>query len=336
MEAWCVVVPKDRGEALRLILLDRGVLLNRLRVQRSKDHLLIPVAEPVDVGYPVERRVFPERVLPARSYKDLVEVPERLRTLLPTSFDVIGDIALLKIPEELRDHRDAIGRAILAWNRKLRVVAQDHGVKGDRRVRAVEVLAGERRTVTTHVEFGLRYRVDVARAYFSPRLGTERKRVADAVGRGERVLDPFAGVGPYAVLIAKTREPSRVVASDANPDAVAFLRANVATNRADRVDVREGEAKTVLRDAGPADRIILDLPHSAFEFLPDALRALRSGGTVHAYGIVEHAEREDRVREIRYLAEREDRAVDEIRLHSVRGYSATQHHVAFDVRVGPT
>ena len=232
------------------------------------------------MGWPTEQRDFEEAFTPIRSYKDVARVPEALRPQLPTAFDVIGDIAILKIPEPLVPHRAEIARAILQSNRNVKVVAQDHGVAGEFRIRKLEVLAGEPRTTTVHTEYGLRYRVDVARAYFSPRLGSERARVADQVRPGEAVGDPFAGVGPYAILIARRRRPSRVVASDANPVAVDFLRQNVAANRAARVETREGDAREVLRENAPLDRIILDLPHSAIEFFPDALRSLIERGTL--------------------------------------------------------
>src|SRR2546425_613815 len=167
-----------------------------------------------------------------RSYKDVVAVPGPLRRFLPSSFDVIGDIAVLKIPEELQPHREAIGLAILRWNPKIRVAVQDRGVKGERRVRSIEVFAGERRTTTVHTEHGLRYRVDLARAYFSPRLASERQRIADLVLEGEVVADPFAGVGPFAILIAKRRRPKLVHASDVNPAALEISNLQLHTVRA--------------------------------------------------------------------------------------------------------
>ncbi|MEK6987582.1 MAG: tRNA (guanine-N1)-methyltransferase, partial [Candidatus Thermoplasmatota archaeon] len=232
MRAWCVVVPVNRGEEVRQVLRSRGVLLKHLKIRQEAGRLYLPTIRRTDVGFPTEERDFEEAFVAIRSYKDLVHVPERLRPSLPTSFDVIGDIAVLKIPEELLPHRTEIAEAILAWNSKVKVVAQDHGVSGELRVRRLEILAGEDRTTTVHVEYGLRYRADVARAYFSPRLATERLRVTEQVRPGEIVADPFAGVGPYAILIAKRRRPTRVHASDANPVAVDLLRQNVAANRA--------------------------------------------------------------------------------------------------------
>lgn len=335
MEAWCVIVPKDQGEEIRRLLRDRGLLLGNVRIERIGDRVVLPTVERVEVGFPTEERSWEASLVAPRSYRDILEVPESLRGLLPKSFDVIGDIAVIKISPELASFRSEIARAILASNRSVRVVAQDHGVVGVRRVRHVEVLAGETRTTTLHTEFGLRYHVDVARAYFSPRLAAERMRIAEQVHAGETVADPFAGVGPYAILIARRRQPERVIASDANPDAVTLLARNVAANRADRVVVRDGDARDILAEDAPFDRIILDLPHSALDYLPDAMEALKPSGSIHLYGILGVMDRMEHLAEIRGVAEGLRRRVRDVQVREVRGYSPSQDHVAFDVTVGP-
>src|SRR5207244_5720838 len=96
---------------------------------------------------------------------------------------------------------------------------------------------------SSDLEFGLRYLVDVEHAYFSPRLGSERWRVARQVRPGEVVVDMFAGVGPYAILIARTRKPKSVHAIDANPAAVELLRENARRNRAETVVVHDGNGQ---------------------------------------------------------------------------------------------
>src|SRR5207247_7047141 len=104
----------------------------------------------------------------------------------------------------------AIGDATRRWNPKIGVVLEDRGVKGEHGSREIDVIAGEPRTTTVHTEHGLHYRVDLSRAYFSPRLASERKRIADLIEAGETVADPFAGVGPYSLLTAKRGRPSGV------------------------------------------------------------------------------------------------------------------------------
>src|SRR5256886_12640419 len=258
-----------------------------------------------------------------------------MRRSLPSSFDVVGDIAVIKIPKELRVHRRAIGEAIRRWNPRIRVVLEDRGVKGEHRIREIDVIAGERRTTTTHTEHGLRYRVNLSQAYFSPRLASERKRIADLIEEGETVADPFAGVGPYSILISKFRRPRDVHASDANPNAVELLRDNVATNRADRVTVHEGDARAVLRQVAPVDRIILDLPHSAMEFLADAFQALGTHGTVHLYGILEAAEEPEKREKIESAARAAGAPVEELPPPHAHGYPPAKDHPAVHGTLAP-
>src|SRR6266566_5075790 len=321
MRAWMVVVPRERAEDIRRTLLERGVLLKQARIAHEGDSILLPTRERVDLGFPTKEGEFQEGFVAVRSYKDVVEVPPSARRLLPSSFDVVGDIAVIKIPEELREHRTAIGEAIRRWNPKIGVVLEDRGVKG------------EQRTTTVHTEHGLHYRVDLSRAYFSPRLASERKRIADLIEAGETVADPFAGVGPYSILIAKRRRPSEVHASDANPKAERFLRENVAANRADHVTVRQGDAHAILRQVAPVDRVILDLPHSAMDYLGAAFRALGARGTVHVYGILEEAEEGEARDRIQSAARTAGFRMKGLSQHHVRAYSPTKYQTAFDVTV---
>ncbi len=329
----CVEVPVAKAEDARRSLLAMDGLRKDLQIERAGDRVYIPVKAEVTIGYPLAERGFREAYTPARRWQDLAQVPQRLRSLLPTALDVIGDIAILRLPDELREFERDIGDAILRWNGKLRTVAADEGVGGEYRVRDLRVIAGAPSLETIHTEYGLRYAVDVGKMYFSPRLGTERMRVADQVRPGERVLDLFAGVGPYAILIAKRRDPRAVVAVDSNEVAVRYLIQNVRTNRAWRVDPRLAGARSVLAEVGPVDRIIMDLPHTGGEFLVDALRALGRGGSLHYYAILSMAEAQGHRGEIERMANEANRTVEIAATREVRGYSPSKKHWAFDMRV---
>jgi tRNA (guanine37-N1)-methyltransferase len=97
----------------------------------------------------------------------------------------------------------------------------------------------------------------------------------------------FAGVGPFSIMIARYSLPSLVVAVDLNPDAVAYLKRNIELNKANRVVPYEGDARHVVFDVPCADRIIMNLPHSAIDFFHDALTRLKLQGTIHLYHICE-------------------------------------------------
>ncbi|HPR66613.1 MAG TPA: class I SAM-dependent methyltransferase family protein, partial [Methanothrix sp.] len=157
-------------------------------------------------------------------------------------------------------------------------------VEGEYRTRRFTIVAGEEKTATVHKEHGLRYRIDLEKAYFTPRLGTERLRVANLVAPGDVVFDMFAGVGPFALFIAK--HGAKVVAVDKNPDAARLLRENAQLNRIDEVEILEGDAGQMAElYENFADHVIMNLPHTASEFLGQAIRIAKDGGVVHYYAI---------------------------------------------------
>ncbi len=280
-------VPREEGERLRKKLSELGLLDMSLRVKRDDDHVIFPImsADVGDIGQEIVEDDFEERKAGIADYSRLVEVPENLRELLPTSFDVIGDVAIIKLPDELLPYAREVGTGLCRAFTRLRTVCLDKGVKGEMRVRELEVIAGDANTETTHTEFGIRLIVDPAKAYFNPRLANERMRVASVVKNGEVVMDMFAGVGPFSIMIAKHARPSVVYAIDINPDAVAYMRRNVEMNKVDKVVAIEGDALKVIFELPNVDRIVMNLPHSAIEFFADALTRLNFNGTIHLYHI---------------------------------------------------
>jgi tRNA (guanine37-N1)-methyltransferase len=166
-------------------------------------------------------------------------------------------------------------------------LAKSGAVEGVYRLRNFEVIAGVEKTVTVHREYGCAYHVDVAKAYFSPRLSSEHNRVATQIEEGETVVDLFAGVGPFAIQIAKKHEDVKIYAVDVNPDAIALLKRNVALNRVEiQVVPILGDARQVISGqlTGVADRVIMNLPETAIEYVDVACDALRAeGGIMHYY-----------------------------------------------------
>ncbi|HEX7032179.1 MAG TPA: class I SAM-dependent methyltransferase family protein [Nitrososphaera sp.] len=207
-----------------------------------------------------------------------------------SAFDQIGDIVIIKIPDELMPKKELIAKAILANIKTAKAVfAQVSAVRGEYRIRDLEFVAGENRTVTEYREHGCRFKVDVAKTYFSPRLSTERKRVAEMVGDNETIVNMFAGVGTYSVIIAKTNRTCRVYSIDSNPAASEFDRINAKLNKVqDRIITICGDAATVIKErlAGQADRVLMPLPERAKEFVDPAVLALKEKGILHYFAHV--------------------------------------------------
>ena len=301
-QATCLKVPKNLGEQAIRLVAELDLFNRELKIQQIEDYLCIPLtSEPSPAvlsefekklpSFKISAHNFPERkkrhLLPLDYLAD--ELPPNLLAGVPRAIDFVGDIAIVEIPPELLTYKKAIGEALLKAHKQTRtVLAKSSAVEGVYRLRNFEVIAGVKKTVTVYREYGCVYHVDVAKAYFSPRLSSEHNRVASQIKEGETVVDLFAGVGPFAIPIAKKHNNVRVYAVDVNPDAVFLLKRNVAVNRTEKQVVPLlGDARQVVREQllGKADRVIMNLPETALEFVDVTCEALKpEGGIIHYYG----------------------------------------------------
>jgi tRNA (guanine37-N1)-methyltransferase len=220
------------------------------------------------------------------------------------SYDVVGDIAIIRLTKESYEHRSAIAQALMDSHKNVRtVLAQTGAVHGSFRLRTLEYIAGEKKTTTLHRESGCSFQVDVERCYFSPRLQGERMRVAKEAKEGEVVVNMFAGVGCFSILIAKQKNVEKVYSIDVNPVAVQYMQENTRINYVfGRVIPIIGDAKIIVekRLSHVADRVIMPLPEKAPEYLPYALLALKkSGGCIHYYDFEHAAKKENPVEKVK-------------------------------------
>ena len=295
-----LLVPRSRGEEVRRNLAESGRLRTDLEIRREGEFLVLPVAEggdgiPASWGERVERN-FEEnpRKGPAR-YRDLLPWPEVEKESLPRSFDIVGDIVLIRLPAELEPRKGAIGQALLDFVPGARLVGLDHGVHGPERRRKVERVAGSGPWRTRHRENGVDLDVDVEQAYFSPRLAREHARVAEEVGPRDRVYDLCCGVGPFSVTIAHLGRAARVTAVDSNPDAIALLRDTLARYPfGGRVAPVIARLEEFLPDAEPVERVVLNLPHEGIKYLPSVARTVAPGGRLYYYEVTPRTDLEGR------------------------------------------
>ena len=317
---------------MRRRLTSKGILRKGLQIRSDSKYVYLPITQRLDIGYSIDARDFEETDEHIKDFRVLVDLPDNLRMYLPSSYDVLGSIAIVKISDEVLPFANEIGQAIIATQKSIQTVCLDVGVVDEFRTRGVKVVAGRKGMETVHKEYGLTFKMDVSKVFFSPRLARERVIVAGQVQPGEVVVDMFAGVGPFSILIAKTREPRIVHAIDSNPDAVRYMRDNIELNRASGVDPILGDARTEIAKLEKADRIIMNLPHNAHEFLHEAIGALKPSGIIHFYAIMEEDELEDRMNGIRSAAIKEDRVLKPLARRKVKSYSPSLNFYAFDLQ----
>jgi tRNA (guanine37-N1)-methyltransferase len=303
-ERLCLKVPKVCGKHAISFATKRMIIDRQLEIQNDAHFVYIPLKRQPSAeelaelqvqapDYSLQLHIFPEKRKQSKTVMEVLEghLQPHLMASLPKALDVVGDIAIVEVPAELESHKKLLGTAILKAHKNLRTVLAKAGtVRGEYRLRDFEVIAGETRTNTIHKEFGCSYQVDLAKAYFSPRLSQEHQRVASLVQQGETIVDLFAGVGPFAALIAKNHKYVKIYALDLNPNAIELLRTNIRLNRVEnRVFPIVGDARLIVgvQLTGVADRVIMNLPEKAIEFVDVACKALKpEGGLVHFYGFI--------------------------------------------------
>lgn len=293
MRSPALLVDRERAEAVR----------RRLSAGNWLRRDLVPLREGAQVAFPVQG--LPERMPPGiegtlgdrefasvapgrvRDYREGLDLPAPLQAELPSSFDVIGDLVLIRLPDALLPYRERIGQALLQFVPGCRKVGLDLGVHGEARVRHLEPLAGEGSWATVHRENRLSFSVDVEHAYFSPRLAREHARVAEASRNGERLLDLFCGVGPFALTALRRHPGLRAVAVDLNPFAIELLRSNAQRLKvADRLEAREERAETFLRRPERFQRAVMNLPREGYMYVVSVARLVTPGGTLHHYEVL--------------------------------------------------
>ncbi len=213
------------------------------------------------------------------------------------SYDIIGDIAVIKVPDELMDKRFEFGEKIIEYIKGINTVfRQKSPVKGSYRLRDLEFLAGQYKTLTLHKEYGCKFYVDVLRTYYTPRLSTERWRITNLVGSDEVIVNMFAGVGPYSILIARYKPVKEIYSIDINYEAYKLHGINVRINKvSDKVMVMLGDAGEVIKTnlVGVADRVLMPLPELALEYLSYAILSLKHVGWIHIYLHISYQKREE-------------------------------------------
>ena len=255
---------------------------------------------------------------------------------LKKSFDIIGDVVIVEIPEDLEAHKKEIGQATLQFTKRKTVYMKKSAVKGVTRVRELELIAGEDNPITIHKEHGTRLKLDVKNVYFSPRLATERKRVQEACEDGEEILDMFAGIGPFPIVIAHEKNVN-ITAVDINEYAIKYLNENIKLNKlapsahitaicGDTNEVALNELK-----GKKFDRLIMNLPGLAPEFLDLAVSLCKDGGVIHYYefsdGFSQGIER------AQIACEKQNKEVEILNTRKVKSSSPGMWHVAIDCKV---
>jgi tRNA wybutosine-synthesizing protein 2 len=212
---------------------------------------------------------------------------EKESSVLPSSYQKIGDIIILNLKEELWKYDKEIGRLLLSEIPDTRTVYRRTGfIITEKRKPQMKVIAGDKKTETVHKEHGILYKLNVNEIMFAKGNLNERNRIAKLVTKNETVVDMFAGIGYFSLGIAKLSNPNKVYAIEINPIAYNYLKENIKLNKVeDKVIPVLGDCVVEVPKLGRiADRVIMGLLPSCKEYLMDAMKVIKPNGIMHYHG----------------------------------------------------
>ena len=317
MSEFALRVPLSRTEDVMREARERGVYDESRSIRRVGDHTEVPVTQPfggyetVEQDEPVRRRA---------SLDDFVDESP--------PYSIVGDVALVRFDDCDEEREQAVAEA-LEKHHGVRVVLEDLGVKGGKRIPETRHVAGERDTETVHRENGFEFALDSSRVMFSVGNAEERVRMCETAEEDETVFDMFAGIGYFAVPVAVGG--ASIVAAEIRETAYEYLIENARRNGVtDRLDAQHADCRDVSVDA---DRVIIGhFEATRDDFLGHALDCVGDEGVLHVHDAVHEESKEETVRAVKEKA-REGGYAAETDVRRVKGYAEGVAHIVVDAQI---
>ncbi len=261
--------------------------------------------------------------------------PEHMLYAVPRKWERFGEILIIRLNEVPREYESLMANAFMEVLGATAVFADHDGIRGEFRTPELRRIAGKK-SVTTHLENGIRYTFDVTGIMFSSGNIDERVHFSKIDASDETVVDMFSGIGYFTLPLAVYGRPRKIHAIEKNPQSFSYLKLNLEKNRVTNVvDPILGDN----REVGPtsvADRVIMGYLPTANIFIPRALEFLRpSGGIIHFHYTCKKKERETIVNKaFRDVLHENGRVYEIMDLRVIKSYAPFIYHCVADVRVG--
>ncbi|MDW5561919.1 MAG: class I SAM-dependent methyltransferase family protein [Methanomassiliicoccus sp.] len=333
-------VPRERAEQVRKQLFKRKLGAKDRRILRLDDHILIPLraSPPPSLAEELGIELTEGETMVKSCYRppfDLVleeaEVPEAVKRSLPHRWEMLGDVLILRLPDDIAAHYGEVARAYAAILGARTVLRERSHIDGVFRTPDMQLLLGDD-PETVHLENGIQYKLDASRLMFSSGNIDEKMRMASLDCRGETVVDMFAGIGYFTLPLALHAQATKVIACEINPLAFGYLRQNITLNGL------EGRVEPVLGDnrelpgEGIAERVVMGYVRTTAEHLGTAFRLVRKGGIIHYQDTFPLEIFPSRALD-NLGAAAGDRGFEVILTREVKSYSPGVSHMVLDVRV---
>src|SRR3989344_6695638 len=149
------------------------------------------------------------------------------------NYDLLGNIALIKFPRNTKlSAKKVFANKFLKQHKQITTVLEkSNKISGRLRTSKTKFISGLKTKEVLYRENNCLFRFNIDTCYFSPRLANERKEISSIVKKGEEVLVLFGGVAPFAIVIAKTGKPKRIVSIELGRECCRYALENIKRNK---------------------------------------------------------------------------------------------------------
>lgn len=335
----CVKVKKKKAQTMLNILRKKDLLNNNYKNESDKNYVYIPVIEDTKKKFPdlnfIDKNLV--KVETKDNLKQMLENKLSKKELdkLITSFDVIGNIAIIQVPDELIKKQKVIAQCLLKLNKNIKTVLKRAGIhKGEFRTLNLEHIAGIDTKQTIHKENGVKIKLDVEKVYFSPRSSTERKRISGLVKDEEKILVMFSGCAPFPLVLAKNTNAQKITGVELNPIAHKYAKENLTLNKINNIELYLGDVRKIVPTLAEFDRILMPLPKTGEDFLDIALNASKNKSIIHFYDFSDEKDFPDlSINKIKKAAEKFNLSFKVLDSVKCGDYSPGVHRVCIDFQI---
>ncbi len=248
-------------------------------------------------------------------------------------YDTLGSIAVINNMEG--NEAKGLAKCILESNKGITtVVKKDGAVSGEYRTRSYSYVLGKKTFEAIYKENGCTFLFDIRNTFFSSRLSYERARISSCIKANEAVMVMFAGVGPFAIVIAKQHKDSKIAAIELNPYAYEYMVKNIRLNKLRNVVPVKGDVKKeYVQFKNFADHVVMPLPKISTDFLREAVAVAKGSSIIHIYLFVKASELNESIDAL--LQRIKDLKCRPTLLFSrkVRDYSPTEIEIVADIKI---
>jgi tRNA (guanine37-N1)-methyltransferase len=349
-----IKVNKNKAQIVIKKLKEEKLINNKYKIERDNDFVIIPVINNKDNNADNKNKInkllnqyeivnLEKKTVQTEKSKKLKDIlienklPAEIINKINSAYDIVGDIIIIGIENLQKKHFEIIGKSLIQIHPHIKTILNKIGKhQGVFRTQNMEHIFGEKTKETIIKENNCKIKIDVEKVFCSTRLSFERARITNLVKKTEVVGVFFAGAGPFALTIAKNKNPKEVIGIELNPIAINYFKENIKLNKLkEKIKIISSDVKKISNNyLNYFNRIVMPLPKSADLFLDDAIKCSKNKAIIHIYRFVSKNDPYSEIENIiNNKAEEKKIKLKIINKRIIRSYSPSIVQIVLDIKI---